>query len=53
MQTFYPEVESFTKNGDKFGWVKHWQMTFNLPNSPNFSPAKILLYMVISSLCPC
>jgi len=24
---FYPflsEVESFTKNGDKFGWVKYW-----------------------------
>jgi len=24
MQTFYLEVESFTKNGDKFGWVKYW-----------------------------
>jgi len=23
VQTFYPEVESFTKNGDKFGWVKY------------------------------
>jgi len=22
VQTFYPEVRSFTKNGDKFGWVK-------------------------------
>jgi len=20
---FYPEVKSFTKNGDKFGWVKY------------------------------
>jgi len=24
VQTFYPEVKSFTKNGDKFGWVKYW-----------------------------
>jgi len=24
VQTFYPEVESFTKNGDKVGWVKYW-----------------------------
>jgi len=23
VQTFYPEVESFTKNGDKFGWIKY------------------------------
>jgi len=23
VQTFYPEVESFTKNEDKFGWVKY------------------------------
>jgi len=22
MQTYYLDVESFTKNGDKFGWVK-------------------------------
>jgi len=21
---FYPEVESFTKNGDVFHWVKYW-----------------------------
>jgi len=41
VQTFNPEVESFIKHGDKFGWVKYWQMTFNLPNSPKFSPATI------------
>jgi len=23
VQNFYPKVESFTKNGDKFGWVKY------------------------------
>jgi len=23
VKTFYLEVESFTKNGDKFGWVKY------------------------------
>jgi len=34
MQTFYPEVESFTKNGDKFGWVKYWRMTFDSPSFP-------------------
>jgi len=33
----------FYKNGDKFGWVKYWQMTFNLPK---FSPATILYYTV-------
>jgi len=43
LQTFYLEVESFTKNGDKFGWVKYWRMTFN---SPKFSPATILHYTV-------
>jgi len=46
VQTFYPEVEIFTKNGDKFGWVKYWQMTFNLPK---FSPTRILHYMVYVS----
>jgi len=40
---FYTEVTSFTKNGDKFGWVKYWQMTFN---SPKFSRATILRYTV-------
>jgi len=35
---FNLKVESFTKNGDKFGWVKYWQMTFNLPNSSKFFP---------------
>jgi len=43
VQTFYPEVESFTKNKDKFGWVKYWRMTFN---SPKFSPMTILHYTV-------
>jgi len=47
MQTFYPEFESFAKNGDKFDWVKkYWQMTFNWPNSPKFSPTTILHYTV-------
>ena len=32
---FYPEVKSFAKNGDKFGWVKYWQMTFTF-NSVNY-----------------
>jgi len=42
MKTFYLEVKCFTKNGDKFCWVKYWQMTFNSPNLPKFSPATIL-----------
>ena len=46
VQTFYLEVKSFTKNGVKFGWVKYRQMTFNSPNLPKFSPARILCYMV-------
>jgi len=46
LQTFYKEVKNFTKNEDKFGWVKYWRMTFNSPNSPNFSPATILRYTV-------
>jgi len=48
VHTFYPEVESFTKNGDKFDWVKYRQMTFNSPNLTKFSPTTILRYMVIS-----
>jgi len=43
---FYPEVKSFTKNGDKFGWVKYLQMPFNLPNLPKFSPTTIFHYTV-------
>ena len=39
-ETFYPEVK-FNKYGDKFGWVKYWQMTLN---SPKFSIATILCY---------
>jgi len=46
LQNFYPKVESFTKNGDKFGWVKYWQMTFNSPNLQKFSPTTILCYTV-------
>jgi len=45
---FYREVASFTKNGDKFGWVKYWRMTFTSPNSPKFSPATIFRYTVIT-----
>jgi len=40
VQTFYLEVESLQKNGDKFSWVKYWQMTFNSPNSPKFPPCQ-------------
>jgi len=36
MQTFYLEVKSFTKNGDKFGWVKYWRMTFKDESTKNF-----------------
>jgi len=44
VQTFYlQEVKSYTKNERKFGWVKYWQMTFNLPK---FSHATILCNMV-------
>jgi len=50
VQTFYLEVKSFIKNGDKFGWVKYWQMTFNSLNSPKFSLARILRYMVFGYL---
>jgi len=46
VQTFYPEVESFTKNGDEFGWIKYWKMAFNSPNAPKFFPARILCYTV-------
>ena len=30
----------------EFGWVKYWQITFILPNSPKISPTKILRYTV-------
>jgi len=44
VKTFYLEVESFTKIGDKFGWVKYWQMTFNSSNLSKFSlPGDYLL----------
>ena len=33
----------------EFGWVKYWQMIFVSPNSPKFSPARILYYMVYNS----
>ena len=29
-----------------FGCVKYWQMEINLPNSPKFSPARILRYTI-------
>jgi len=41
--------EFYKINGDKFGWVKYWQMAFNLPNSPKFSPATILHYTVVAT----
>jgi len=43
---FYPEVESFTKNGDKFSWVKYWWMTFNSPNSTKFLHHNFALYSI-------
>ena len=30
----------------KFGWVKLWQIALDLPNSPKFSSATVLRYMV-------
>ena len=30
----------------EFGWVKYWQMTIVLPNSPKFSPSKVFHYTV-------
>ena len=44
---FYPEVERFTTNGDKFGWAKYWRMKFN---SPKFSPTTLLHYTVIRTI---
>jgi len=35
--------QEFYKKGDKFDWVKYWQMTFDLPK---FSPTTILCYMI-------
>ena len=32
----------------KFGWVKYWRMTFVSPNSPKFSPTRILHYTVVA-----
>jgi len=43
---FLSKSQEFYKNGDKFGWVKYWRITFNLPNSLKFSPTTILLYTV-------
>jgi len=43
METFIQKFRVlYTKNGDKFGWVKYWRMTFDSPNSPKFSPTTIL-----------
>ena len=30
----------------EFGWVKYWRMMYSSPNSPKFSPARILRYTV-------
>ena len=35
----------------EFGWVKYWRMTFLSPNSPKFSPARILRYTVYVQPC--
>ena len=37
----------------EFGWVKYWQMAFVSPNSPKFSSAKILCYMVYKNYYYC
>ena len=39
-----PNQKRFLLNG--FSWVKYWQMAFNSPNSPKYSPTRILRYMV-------
>jgi len=38
---FLSGSQEFYKNGDKFGWVKYWQTTCNLPK---FSLTTILHY---------
>ena len=30
----------------EFSWVKYWRMMYSSPNSPKFSPARILRYTV-------
>jgi len=45
-QIFIWKLRVLQKNGDKFGWVKYWQMTFHSPNSLKFSTATILCYTV-------
>ena len=30
----------------EFGWVKYWRMMYSSPNSPKFSPARVLRYTV-------
>jgi len=49
LANFLSESREFYKNGDKFGWEKYWQMTFNSPNAPKFFPATILRYMVFNA----
>jgi len=44
---FLSRSREFTKNGDKFGWVKYWQMAFDSQNLPKFFPTTILHYTVI------
>ena len=40
----------FSDSGIWLGFFfKYWQMIFVLPNSPKFSPARILYYMVYNS----
>jgi len=48
----YPEVKSFLINGDKFGWVKYWRITFNSLNVPKFSLVTILCYTALH-ICMC
>ena len=37
----------------EFGWVKYWRMMYSSPNSPKFSPARILRYMVFYFISCC
>jgi len=44
MRTAYILITNFQKR--KFWTRKFWQFSYNLPNSPKFSPSKILYRMV-------
>ena len=46
-QYFHTDSRASCKNFEGlFGGVELWQIHWNSPNSPTFSPAKVLHYMV-------